>query len=92
MTVSSFHQFTLVHPVSVLSFRFSFIEVDGVAQAPVDIIYTAHAAVRKDERFVRTPAQIFSFMHETSAGHTLPDARLIWAALNEEGWQLQPQP
>ncbi len=83
---TGFHLYTLVHAVSVLSFRFSFRVVAGVTQAPVAITYTAHAAVRKDKRLVRTPAQIFSFVHETSAEHTLPDARLIWAALNKEGW------
>ena len=89
---TGFHQFTLVHATSAMSFRFSFRVVGGVTQAPVDITYSTHAAARQDERFVRTPARIFSFMHETSTEHTLPDARLIWAALDEEGWRLQLQP
>ena len=87
---TGFHLYTLVHAVSAMSFRFSFRVVDGFAQTPVNITYTTHAAVRLDERLVRTPARIFSFMHETSVEHTLPDARLIWAGLIDEGWQVKP--
>ena len=61
--------------------------------SPVDITYQFPVSPNKKssdynhiDRIVETPNQGFSFTHNTSMGHTLPDARLVWEALRREGW------